>query len=183
MYSTDLGSTYLKCQNENDNSNVTCPEWIQSNQNALSNVRSGYQYGPGIAYPPKIVMSNLPAGQHLQIICDGRSPLPMSRIWVEDQVGQKVRMPGLEANVTVVSLNPLLLPDGIQNATLLHQLQATADADGDIIFHGTVLLAAPAMYNLTVSVMEVSFPPSFQLQVFSRLPNVILQEHVEHMLP
>ena len=129
---------------------------MQGNQNALSNGTSGYQYGPGIAYPPKTVMSNLSAGQHLQIISDGRSPLPMPRIWVEDQVGQNVSMPGLEANVTVVSLNPPLLPNG----TLLNQVRAVADADGTFIFNGTVLLAAPAIYNLTVSVTEVNFPPA-----------------------
>ncbi|KAL3155629.1 hypothetical protein ABBQ38_010826 [Trebouxia sp. C0009 RCD-2024] len=166
MYSTDLGTATLKCQNENITSNVTCPEWSQGNQNALSIGASGYQYGPGIAYPPKTVMSNLPAGQHLQIISDGKFPLPMPRIWVVDQVGQKVSMPSLVANVTVVSLNPLLLPVGIQNATLLNQVQATADADGDFIFNGTVLLAAPATYNLTVSVTEAT-PLIIVVEVFS----------------
>lgn len=166
MYSTDLGSTTLKCQNENVTSNVTCPEWSQGNPNALSLGASGYQYGSGIAYPPESVVSNMPAGQHLHIISNGKSPLPMPRIWVIDKVGQKVSMPGLVANVTVVSLDPLLLPDGIQNATLLNQLQATADAHGDIIFNGTVLLAAPALYNLTVSVKDsqVSFLESCLLR-------------------
>lgn len=176
MFSTDLGSTNLKCQNETVSSNVTCPEWIQYNLNSLSNGTSGYQYGPGIAYPPKTVMSNLSAGQHLQIISDGRAPLPMPGIWAVDQVGQIVSMPGLEANVTVVNLNPPL--PGIQNATLLGQMQAVADADGTFIFNATVLLAAPAMYNLTVSVTEVSFPPA----VPKATTNVV-QEHVEQMLP
>ena len=166
LYSTDLGSTKLKCQNVNITSNVTCPEWSQGNQNALMGVgASGYQFGRGIAYPPKSVVSNMPAGQLLHVISNGRSPLPMPSIWVVDQVGQKVSMPGLVANVTVVSLDPVLLPDGIQNATLLNQLLATADANGDIIFNGTVLLAAPGLYNLTVSVKDsqVSFVEICQL--------------------
>ena len=181
MYSTDLGTATLKCENKNITSNVTCPEWSQGNQNVLATGTSGYQYGPGIAYPPKTVMSNLPTGQRLQIISDGRSPLPMPRIWVVDQVGQKVSMPSLVANVTVVSSDPLLLPDGIQNATLLNQLQATADADGHFIFNGTVLLAAPAIYNLTVSVTEVSLLPSYQL--CSKRPHIVLQEREEQTSP
>ena len=171
------GPTFLKCQGENDNSNVTCPEWIQGSQDALSSGTSRYQYGLGVAYPPKTVMSNLSVGQHLRIISNRKSPLPMPPIWVVDQVGQKMIVPGLEANVTVVSLNPPLLPNG----TLLDQVRATGDADGDFIFHGTVLLAAPGMYNLTVSVTEVGFSPSYQL--FSKLPHTVVQEHVEHMSP
>lgn len=174
IYSTDLDSTWLKCQNGNESSKVTCPEWDEGYPNLLSDGALGYQYGPGIAYPPKTVMSDMLPDQHLEIISNGKSPLPMPRIWVVDQVGQSVSMPSLEANVTVVSLDPLLLPDGIQNATLLNQVQATADANGSIIFNGTVLLAAPAIYNLTISVAEVSFPPSYQLP--SKLPHVAVHQ-------
>ena len=155
IYSTDLRSTSVKCQNGSQPINNThCPEWSQGNPNQLG-PNMLYQYGPGIAYPA-LSMTVDPAGgpnQTLKYISDGASPLPMPLIHVVDQAGQIISSQGLMANLSVINIDAL--PPGANNATLPNQIQATADNMGAINFDKVVLLGAPIKYNLTVAVPEV----------------------------
>ena len=155
IFSTDAPSTYVHCQDSDTPINNThCPEWFQGNFNALIPMSSGFQYGPGMAFPAQNVTLGLGStpNETIKYISDG-SPLLLPPVHLVDQAGQIVKLPGLQAALNVT--NVTALPAGANNATLPNQIYAQANWSGYFIFTDAVLVGVPIIYNLTIAVPEV----------------------------